>query len=97
LYSVLENEVVPLFYSRDNQGIPREWVQHMRASMAQLGPQFSSNRMLHDYLEQYYQPAIQAFRRRGKDQAALAHTPCLAQGAGDRMGLDPFRSGGIAA
>ena len=74
LYSVLENEVVPLFYSRDNQGIPREWVQRMRASMAQLGPQFSSNRMLHDYLEQYYQPAIQAFRRRGKDQAALACT-----------------------
>ncbi|WP_256581253.1 MULTISPECIES: hypothetical protein [unclassified Pseudomonas] len=71
LYSLLE-EVVPTFYTRDTQGIPRGWVQRMRASMSQLGPQFSSNRMLLEYLDRFYQPAIQAFRCRSKDKAALA-------------------------
>lgn len=74
LYSVLEDEVVPQFYSRDSQGIPLEWVRRMRASMSQLGPQFSSNRMLHEYLEQYYQPAIRAVRCRSNDKAELART-----------------------
>ena len=74
LYGLLENEVVPTFYSRDAQGIPRDWVQRMRASMSQLGPYYSSNRMLQEYLEHLYQPAIQAFRRRREDNAALART-----------------------
>ncbi|MGB6212515.1 alpha-glucan family phosphorylase [Pseudomonas mandelii] len=72
LYRLLEEEVVPTFYTRDTQGIPRDWVQRMRASMSQLGPQFSSNRMLLEYLDCCYQPAIQAFRRRSKDKAELA-------------------------
>ncbi|MGA8135409.1 MAG: alpha-glucan family phosphorylase [Pseudomonas gingeri] len=72
LYRLLEDAVVPSFYTRDTQGIPRAWVQRMRASMSQLGPQFSSNRMLLEYLERFYQPAIQAFRRRREDQAGLA-------------------------
>ncbi|WP_300654648.1 alpha-glucan family phosphorylase [Pseudomonas sp.] len=72
LYSLLEAEVVPTFYTRDTQGIPRGWVQRMRASMSQLGPQFSSNRMFLEYQDRYYQPAIQAFRLRSKDKAELA-------------------------
>ncbi len=72
LYSLLEEEVAPTFYSRDSQGIPRDWLQRMRASMSQLGPQFSSNRMLQEYLDRLYQPAIQAFRRRREDKAELA-------------------------
>ena len=72
LYRLLEEEVVPTFYTRDTQGIPRGWVQRMRASMSQLGPQFSSNRMLLEYLDCCYQPAIQAFRCRSKDKAELA-------------------------
>ncbi|WP_247256877.1 alpha-glucan family phosphorylase [Pseudomonas moorei] len=74
LYSLLEEDVIPTFYTRDTQGIPRGWVQRMRASMSQLGPQFSSNRMLLEYLDRLYQPAIQAFRCRRKDQAVLART-----------------------
>jgi len=72
LLHLLETEVVPSFYTRDAQGIPRGWVQRMRASMSQLAPRFSSNRMLVDYLEGFYRPAIDAVRRRSKDNAQLA-------------------------
>ena len=76
LYRLLEEEVVPMFYRRDEKGIPREWVARMRASMARLAPQFSCNRMVRDYIEGYYLPAAAAFRRRidgnGRVARALA-------------------------
>ncbi|MGD8631649.1 MAG: alpha-glucan family phosphorylase, partial [Gammaproteobacteria bacterium] len=54
LYRLLEEEVAPLFYRRDAQGIPGAWVARMRASMARLAPQFSCNRMARDYVEELY-------------------------------------------
>ena len=72
LYRLLEQEVVPGFYRRDASGIPREWVARMRASMAQLAPQFSANRMVRDYVEQYYLPAAEAYRARAADNGRLA-------------------------
>lgn len=72
LYRLLEQEVVPCFYSRDENGISRAWVQRMRASMAQLAPQFSSNRMMLEYLDTFYAPAITAYRQRRTQGAALA-------------------------
>ncbi|AKJ68442.1 alpha-glucan phosphorylase [Pandoraea thiooxydans] len=81
LYRLLEDEVLPLFYARDAQGIPREWVKRKRASMANLAPRFSSNRMLAEYLEQFYLPAIRAVRRREDNQAKLARELCAWQAA----------------
>ncbi len=72
LYELLEREVIPEFYSRDGDGIPRAWVARVRASMASLAPQFSSNRMMRDYVERHYLPAASAFRRRSGDGARLA-------------------------
>ena len=72
LYRLLEEDVVPAFYARDTLGVPRNWVRRMRASMSQLGPRFSSNRMLLEYLEYFYRPAVHAFNRRSKDNARLA-------------------------
>ena len=54
LYQRLENGIIPLFYQRDEQGLPREWLQRIRNSMTQLAPQFSSNRMVREYVEQLY-------------------------------------------
>jgi starch phosphorylase len=54
LYATLENEVIPTYYSADVDGLPREWVARMRNSIATLTPQFSSDRMLHDYLTHIY-------------------------------------------
>ncbi len=72
LYRLLETEVVPCFYERNADGIPSSWVALMRASMAELTPAFSSNRMLREYVERLYLPAIEAFRKRAANDAQMA-------------------------
>ena len=64
LYSVLEREVIPIYYERDSSGISQVWVKRMRASMTELTPRFSTNRMIRDYIEQIYLPAIQQYQNR---------------------------------
>ena len=64
LYDLLENEIIPEFYDRDEQGIPRRWMARVRESMARLAPEYSTNRMMKDYLEKYYLPASAAYRER---------------------------------
>jgi starch phosphorylase len=63
LYSLLENEVVPLFYSRDADGLPRGWIAMMKESMKVLAPTFSGDRMVKQYSEGFYVPAIDHYRR----------------------------------
>jgi glycogen phosphorylase len=57
LYEVLEGEVLPAFYDRDDVGIPRRWIERMKSSLATLGPEVGSGRMLRDYVDQLYAPA----------------------------------------
>jgi starch phosphorylase len=57
LYEVLENEVVPMFYHRDIDGLPREWIRWMMNSIRTLAWRFSSDRMVMDYAESCYVPA----------------------------------------
>jgi glycogen phosphorylase len=54
LYQVLTKEVIPLFYQRDAQGIPRQWIQRIRRAMVTLVPQFTTRRMVREYAEKYY-------------------------------------------
>jgi starch phosphorylase len=72
LYRLLEEEVVPAFFERDAAGLPRRWIGMMRASMAALAPQYSSVRMLHEYIAGAYLPAASALQRRLADGARLA-------------------------
>jgi starch phosphorylase len=72
LYRLLEEEVVPAFYRRDVNGLPREWIARMRESMAQLTAQYSSNRMVREYTERFYVPMSQACRQRHADAALAA-------------------------
>jgi starch phosphorylase len=74
LYRLLETEIVPAYYDRDAEGIPRDWVARIRASMSVLTPQFSSTRMLAEYVRQLYVPAAADYRRRARDGAQLART-----------------------
>jgi starch phosphorylase len=60
LYTLLEREVIPAFYSRDSSGRPREWTSMMTASIRRLGGQFSTGRMVRDYAERAYLPAHRA-------------------------------------
>jgi starch phosphorylase len=71
LYDLLEHEVIPEFYARDEEGIPTAWVARMRESMAQLTPQFSANRTVREYTEQHYLPAAAAYHLRLADKVAI--------------------------
>jgi len=67
LYALLERDVIPAFYTRDQLGMPTGWVAKMRASMARLTPRFSTNRVVREYTEKYYVPAAAAYRTRAAD------------------------------
>ncbi|HEX6125289.1 MAG TPA: alpha-glucan family phosphorylase [Pyrinomonadaceae bacterium] len=54
LYATLENQVIPEFYALDSSGIPAGWIRKMKNSIATLTPQFSSDRMVRDYVERIY-------------------------------------------
>ena len=71
LYGLLEREVIPEFYARDEHGIPTAWVTRMRESMARLTPRFSANRTVREYTEQHYLPAAAAYRTRAADNGAV--------------------------
>jgi len=71
LYNLLENEVIPEFYARNEQGIPVAWANRMRESMAQLTPRFSTNRAVCEYTEQHYLPAALAYRERSADNGSI--------------------------
>jgi starch phosphorylase len=64
LYAVLENEIIPEFYDRDEHGIPRAWVARIRRSMAVLTPEFSANRTVRQYTEEQYLKAAAAYDAR---------------------------------
>jgi starch phosphorylase len=72
LFELLEQQVVPEFYDRDADGIPVAWVARIRASLSRLTPRFSSNRMMADYLDRLYLPAVGSFRRRTADNLRVA-------------------------
>ena len=71
LYDLLEREVIPEFYTRDENGIPTAWVKRMRESMARLTPRFSATRTVREYTEQHYQLAAGAYRERAADKGAV--------------------------
>jgi starch phosphorylase len=72
LYNCIENEVVPLFYKHDNNGIPRFWIKRMKAAIRELGSQFSTHRMLREYVEKLYIPANEGYIRFHADHGKYA-------------------------
>ena len=72
LYELLEKEVVPLFYDRRRDGLPRRWIAHVKACISTICPAFNTNRMVSQYMEKAYMPATQRFHRLSKDDMAGA-------------------------
>lgn len=58
LYETLEKQIIPLYYDRDSNKVPREWLKMVRECLRTLVPQFSLRRMLKEYTTDYYLPAI---------------------------------------
>jgi len=71
MYTILESEVIPQFYNRNEKGIPMAWVALMRESMANLTPVFSANRTMREYTERYYVPAASAYKTRAADKGKV--------------------------
>ncbi len=63
LYAVLEEQVLPAYYTRDEQGLPQHWLALMRESIAELGPRFGTARMVAEYVERLYLPAHEGASR----------------------------------
>ena len=61
LYNVLENEIIPLFYERGRDDIPRQWVSAMKWSMQTVCPEFSTNRMVAEYFNKFYNNASKRY------------------------------------
>ncbi len=59
VFEILERQVVPSYYERDERGIPLDWVRRMKASVIEAGKHFTMGRMVAEYAEKYYAPALQ--------------------------------------
>ena len=70
LYDILEHEIVPAFYHRGKDDLPRQWLALMKKSLKTLPPTFNTNRMVRQYGERYYLPALQHFHRLSQDDFA---------------------------
>ncbi len=63
LYDLLEREIIPTFFNRGQDGLPRTWISMMKRSMRSIGKQFASHRMLIEYHEQFYSKALENYKK----------------------------------
>jgi starch phosphorylase len=61
IYDLLEQEIVPLFYTRSSDGLPRGWIKVMKRSLSTICPLFNTNRMVQEYMEKCYWPSAGRF------------------------------------
>jgi starch phosphorylase len=70
MYRLLENEIIPQFYERDEEGKPSRWLGRIRESMAQLTSEFSAGRAIREYTETHYLPACSGYLARAANDSA---------------------------
>jgi glycogen phosphorylase len=72
IYSILENDIVPLFYDRGADGLPREWIRMVKHSLLTIASHYNTNRMIKEYYYRFYKHAGENFRRLAADSCAAA-------------------------
>jgi starch phosphorylase len=72
LYEILQDHVIPLYYNRTSAGYSPEWVKLAKRSIATLMPRFNSMRMVEEYVDKCYRPAVQQGRRYAENQFEVA-------------------------
>ncbi|MFO0968322.1 MAG: alpha-glucan family phosphorylase [Gemmataceae bacterium] len=72
IYDLLEQEIVPLFYNRSSDGLPRGWIAKMKRSIATCCPAFNTSRMVQEYVERCYSPSADRFARLTAEHLAAA-------------------------
>ncbi len=71
LYDALEREIIPMFYDRNDNGLPERWLQKMKAAIQMAGQDYSTHRMLQDYTNKFYVPAFDYVGKFRSDDFAL--------------------------
>ena len=72
IYSLLENEIVPLYYNKDKKGISKGWCKVIKNSIAQIAPHYTMKRQLDDYYSKFYEKEAKRFKELSKDGYRLA-------------------------
>ncbi|MDE7180370.1 MAG: alpha-glucan family phosphorylase [Muribaculaceae bacterium] len=72
IYSMLENEIVPLYFAKNSKGYSPEWVQYIKRSIGRIAPIFTMKRQLDDYISRFYKPEAARFAKLAKGDYKLA-------------------------
>ena len=72
MYDLLEKEIVPLFYNRGEDGLPRGWIALMKSMMQAICPAFNTNRMVYEYNQRFYQPLMRRCQELAADNFTMA-------------------------
>ena len=73
IYTTIENEIAPAYYDKNSDGVSPEWVGYIKNTIAMVAKDFTTNRMLTDYCNQYYIPQNERYHKLAADEAKLAH------------------------
>ncbi|RPH32342.1 MAG: alpha-glucan family phosphorylase [Bacteroidales bacterium] len=74
IYSLLENEIVPMYYTRNNEDIPEKWVSYIKKSISQVASNFTTTRMMRDYENRFYFKLFERSKRIKANDFDLAKT-----------------------
>ncbi len=72
IYSMLENEIIPLYFAKNSKGYSPEWIQYIKGSIGDIAPHFTMKRMIDDYISRFYKPEAERSAKLGADGYAQA-------------------------
>ncbi|MDE6079478.1 MAG: alpha-glucan family phosphorylase [Duncaniella sp.] len=72
IYSMLENEIIPLYFAKNSKGYSPEWIEYIKRSIGHIAPHYTMQRMIEDYIERFYEPEAKNFGRLAADDYRLA-------------------------
>lgn len=67
IYSILENDILPLYFTRGEDGVPSEWIERVKNCIIKISPQFNAQRMIQEYMQRLYDPAYHAAKHFAQD------------------------------
>lgn len=72
IYSMLETEIIPLYFAKNSKGYSPEWIQYIKGSIGHIAPHFTMKRMIDDYIARFYDPEAKRFNRLAANDFKLA-------------------------
>ena len=72
IYSMLENEIIPLYFAKNSKGYSPEWIQYIKNSICHIAPNYTMSRMMKDYFDKFYRPQAERSQRLTANGCALA-------------------------